>query len=135
MKLDAWKQAYFGEQMPACALQGHWASFRLVDETGSGKAYGGLPFTVHDSTGRRYVGKLNGEGFASLQDFYCGPVVLTLDDLYNGIEEPYYLLSTRKTYKLPITELQVRAERTFYSGNDGSVRDNHMGYTKVHSHR
>lgn len=43
MKLDAWKQAYFGEQMPACALQGHWASFRLVDETGSGKAYGGLP--------------------------------------------------------------------------------------------
>ena len=119
MKLDAWKQAYFGEQMPACALQGHWASFRLVDETGSGKAYGGLPFTVHDSTGRRYVGKLNGEGFASLQDFYCGPVVLTLDDLYNGIEEPYYLLSTRKTYKLPITELQVRAERTFYSGNDG----------------
>ena len=119
MKLDAWKQAYFGEQMPACALQGHWASFRLVDETGSGKAYGGLPFTVHDSTGRRYVGKLNGEGFANLQDFYCGPVVLTLDDLYNGIEEPYYLLSTRKTYKLPITELQVRAERTFYSGNDG----------------
>lgn len=119
MKLDAWKQAYFGEQMPACALQGHWASFRLVDETGSGKAYGGLPFTVHDSTGRQYLGKLDGEGFANLHDFYCGPIILMLDDLYNGTEEPYHQLRMRQTYTLPITELQIRAERTFYSGNDG----------------
>lgn len=113
MKLDAWKHAFFSERMPACALKGHWVSFRLVDMAGNGKAYGGLSFSVHDSSGRQYVGKLNGEGFASLQDFYCGPVVLMLDDLYSGTEEPYYQLRTRRTYKLPITELQIRAERTF----------------------
>lgn len=113
MKMGAWKQAFFNERMPACALKGHWVSFRLVDVTGNGKAFGGLPFSVHDSSGRHYVGKLNDEGFASLQDFYCGPVVLMLDDLYSGTEEPYYQLRTRRTYKLPITELQMRAERIF----------------------
>ncbi|WP_205548228.1 lipase family protein [Pseudomonas carnis] len=119
MKLDAWKQAFFSERMPACALKGHWVSFRLVDMAGNGKAYGGLPFSVHDSSGRQYVGKLNGEGFARLQDFYCGPVVLMLDDLYSGTEEPYYQLRTRRTYKLPITELQIRAERTFFGSAGG----------------
>ncbi|AMS21279.1 lipase [Pseudomonas synxantha] len=132
MKLDGWKQAYFDEQMPACALQGHWASFRLVDETCSGKAYGGLPYTLHDSSGRQYIGRLNSDGFAQLRDFYRGPVVLILDSLYTGTEEPYYLLRTRQTYKLPITELQIRAERTFFSGNDGKrvERDpaNHQGH-------
>ena len=68
MKLDAWKHAFFSERMPACALKGHWVSFRLVDMAGNGKAYGGLSFSVHDSSGRQYVGKLNGEGFASLQE-------------------------------------------------------------------
>ena len=133
MNLDAWKRAFFDEQMPACALQGHWASFRLVDETGSGDVYGGLPFTVKDSTGRQYVGKLNGEGFANVQGFYCGPVVLMLDDLYDGTEEPYYQLRTRQTYKLPITELQIRAERTFFSGAD----DRHIdeGTTKHQADR
>src|SRR5471032_1249174 len=107
MSQDAWKQPFFSSKMPACALKGHWASFCLVDETGSGKAYGGLAYTVHDSAGQQYSGRLTGEGFAKLQGFYCGPVVLVLERLYSGKETPYFGLSGRETYKLPITDLQV----------------------------
>ncbi|MBT2375297.1 lipase family protein, partial [Pseudomonas fluorescens] len=119
MKQDAWKQPFFSGKMPACLLRGHWASFCLVDEAGNGKVYGGLSYTLHDSAGRQYRGRLNGEGFAKLEDFYCGPIVLTLDERYSGIEKPYTELMTRVTYKLPITELQVRAEKTRFSRNDG----------------
>ncbi|WP_448652100.1 lipase family protein [Pseudomonas fluorescens] len=119
MKQEAWKQPFFSSKMPACPLKGHWASFCLVDETGSGKAYGGLAYTIHDSAGQQYSGRLTGEGFAKLQGFYCGPVVLVLEALYSGNEAPYFGLSTRKTYKLPITELQVRAEQTHFVAADG----------------
>ena len=119
MNQEARKQAFFSSNMPACALKGHWASFCLVDETGSGKAYGGLAYTVYDSTGHSYNGRLTGEGFAKLQGFYCGPVVLILEGLYAGNEQPYFELSTRKTYKLPITELQARAEQTRFCTADG----------------
>lgn len=119
MKQEAWKQPFFSSKMPACALKGHWASFCLVDETGNGKAYGGLAYTAHDSTGHQYNGRLNGDGFAKLQGIYRGPFVLVLESLYSGEEEPYLELSTRSTYKLPITELQVRAERTRFSAADG----------------
>ncbi|WP_395608227.1 lipase family protein [Pseudomonas sp. B22129] len=119
MKQDAWKQPFFSDKMPACALKGHWASFCLVDETGSGKAYGGLPYTLYDSTGRQYDGRLDGDGFARLQGFYCGPVVLKLDSLYSGAQEPYNRLRIRQAYQLPITELQVRAEQTRFSAEDG----------------
>ncbi|NVZ72332.1 lipase family protein [Pseudomonas costantinii] len=119
MKQDVWKQPFFSSKMPACALKGHWASFCLVDEAGSGKAYGGLPYTIHDSTGRQYDGRLNGDGFAKLQGFYCGPIVLQLDSLYSGSEEPYSRLRIRRTYPLPITELQIRAEQTRFSTEGG----------------
>ena len=119
MKQDAWKQPFFNDKMPACSLRGHWVSFCLVDEAGSGKAYGGLSFTVYDSTGRKYEGRVNGDGFAKLQDFYCGPVVLLLEGRYCGTEELYDRLSKRVTYKLPITELQTRAEQTRFSTADG----------------
>lgn len=62
MELEAWKQDFFSDKMPACALRGHWVSFCVVDETGNGKSYGGLPYTLHDSAGQRYNGRLNGEG-------------------------------------------------------------------------
>ncbi|WP_248751649.1 lipase family protein [Pseudomonas sp. MWU15-20650] len=125
MELDARKQSFFSDEMPACALRGQWASFCLVDETGSGKAYGGLSYTIHDSTGRRYAGRLNGDGFAKLQDFYCGPIILILDELYGGNEALYDRLRTRLTYRLPITELQVRAERTYFSNPDGQrIKEN-----------
>ncbi|MFC6339943.1 lipase family protein [Pseudomonas sp. CCM 7891] len=119
MKQNAWKQPFFSGKMPACHLRGHWASFCLVDELGDGKAYGGLPYTLHDSAGHQYYGRLNGEGFAKLDDFYCGPLVLMLDERYCGIEKPYTDLMTRMTYTLPITELQVRAEKTRFSRDDG----------------
>ncbi|MGR3890442.1 lipase family protein [Pseudomonas sp. 1152_12] len=119
MNQEAWKQPFFSSKMPACAVKGHWASFCLVDETGSGKAYGGLAYTIQDSTGQQYSGRLTGEGFAKLRGFYCGPVVLALEDLYSGKEAPYFGLSTRETYKLPITELQIRAEQTRFVAADG----------------
>ena len=58
MNQEAWKQPFFSSKMPACPLKGHWASVCLVDETGSGKAYGGLVYTIQDTTGRRYNGCL-----------------------------------------------------------------------------
>ncbi|TFY91500.1 lipase family protein [Pseudomonas nabeulensis] len=125
MKLDARKQPFFSDSQPACALRGHWVSFGLVDECGSGAAYGGLPYTVHDSAGQRYAGRLTKDGFARLDAIYCGPVVLVFDDLYSGVEKPYSQLATRKTYRLPITELQVRAEQSRFAEADGRrVEDN-----------
>ncbi len=119
MDLDARKQPFFSDSKPACALRGHWVSFCLVDELGVGTPYGGLRYTAHDSAGQQYKGRLNGEGFAKLQDIYCGPVVLVVDDLYSGTEEPYRRLMTRHVYKLPITELQIRAEQTRFTSADG----------------
>ena len=119
MTLDAWKQSFFSDRKPACSVRGHWVSFCLVDELGVGTAYGGLPYTVHDSAGQQYKGRLDGEGFARLQDIYCGPVVLVFDDLYSGTEQPYHWLMLRSTYKLPITELQIRAEQTRFAASDG----------------
>lgn len=119
MMQDAWKRAFFSDRMPACSLRGTWVSFCLVDETGSGKPYGGLPFTIYDSAGAPYEGRLNGDGFAKLQGLYCGPAVLSLDNQYTGQEEPYRELMTRRTYQLPISELQFRAERTAFSNPDG----------------
>ncbi|MGF6095050.1 lipase family protein [Pseudomonas sp. 18175] len=125
MGLDAWKQPFFDDQMPACSLRGAWVNFCLVDETGDGKPYGGLPFTLFDSAGVQHSGRLNGEGLASLKDLYCGPTVLLFDEQYTGEEEPYRLLRGRKTYKLPITELQFRAEQThFYNANGQRTENN-----------
>ncbi|WP_223496903.1 lipase family protein [Pseudomonas sp. A-RE-26] len=119
MKLDARKQPFFSDIKPACSLRGHWISFCLVDEFGAGSSYGGLPYTLYDSVGQHYKGRLNGDGFAKLTDSYCGPVVLVFDDLYSGTAQPYEYLMTRSTYKLPITELQYRAERTRFAAADG----------------
>ncbi|UII73412.1 lipase family protein [Pseudomonas sp. HN11] len=119
MNMDARKQSFFSDSRPACSLRGHWVSFCLVDEQGVGVAYGGLPYTVHDSAGQQYKGRLNGEGFAKLQDIYCGPAVLVFDDLYSGMEQPYQRLMLRRHYPLPITELQVRAEQTRFAAVDG----------------
>lgn len=119
MVQDARMQAFFSDKMPACPLRGHWVSFCLVDEAGSGKPYGGLPYTVQDSAGQQHQGRLNGDGGAKLENIHCGPVVLLLEGLYCGAEEPYRRLRGRNTYKLPITELQVRAEQTRFSAANG----------------
>ncbi len=119
MNLDARKQPFFSDSKPACAVRGHWVSFGLVDELGAGTPYGGLPYTIQDSAGQQYKGRLNASGFVKLTDIYCGPVVLVFDDLYSGVEQPYKQLMLRRTYKLPITELQFRAEQTLFADADG----------------
>ncbi|MEJ5061381.1 MULTISPECIES: hypothetical protein [unclassified Pseudomonas] len=52
-------ESCFSKKILACPLRGHWTSFRLVDEQGNGR--------------------LDGEGFARMENHYRGPVVLTMD--------------------------------------------------------
>ncbi len=119
MDLDARKHPFFSNSKPACPLRGDWLSFCLVDEVGVGNSYGGLPYTVYDSAGQKHEGRLDADGFAKLRDIYCGPVTLIFDDLYTGAERLYQWLMRRPTYRLPITELQFRAERTRFAAADG----------------
>lgn len=119
MDLDARKHPFFSNSKPACPLRGDWLSFCLVDEFGVGNSYGGLPYTVYDSAGQKHEGRLDADGFAKLRDIYCGPVTLIFDDLYTGTERLYQWLMRRPTYRLPITELQFRAERTRFAAADG----------------
>lgn len=96
-----------------CPLRGDWVSFQLVDEHGDGKPYGGLPFTLHDSQGQQYKGTLNSDGFAQVDRFHCGPVVLDLSTLDGGnLDWWYEELTIRKAFKLPLTALQVAAEQS-----------------------
>jgi len=119
MPLEEWKQPFFSEKMPVCALRGCWLSFCLVDESGDGKAYGGLAFEVFDSAGQQYKGRLNGDGFAKLENQYRGPAVLIFEAAYGGHDDYYSTLQRRSRYPLPITELQVRAEQTRFVRADG----------------
>jgi pimeloyl-ACP methyl ester carboxylesterase len=113
----------FSKKMLACPLRGHWTSFRLVDEQGDGKPYGGLPFTAVDSVGQQYTGRLDGEGFAKLENHYRGPVSIRMDAPHSRIQELYARLMDRIHYPLPITELQVRAEQTRFFHEDGFRRE------------
>ncbi|WP_313600057.1 lipase family protein [Pseudomonas sp.] len=119
MDLDARKHPFFSSSKPACPLHGDWVSFCLVDEFGVGSSYGGLPYTIHDSVGCKYEGRLDADGFVKLRDINCGPVVLIFDSLYTGVEKLYQRLMARPTYQLPITELQFRAEHTRFAATDG----------------
>ncbi|MCF5051237.1 lipase family protein [Pseudomonas syringae] len=119
MAMEQWKQAFFNEKMPACVLTEGWLSVCLVDESGNGEPYGGLEYEVVDSAGKRYEGRLTGNGFARLEGCSRGPVVLLLDAAYSAGEGYYRALQQRENYPLPITELQVRAEQTSFSNADG----------------
>jgi hypothetical protein len=123
MTLKERERPFFSSKMLACPLRGHWVSFRLVDEFGDGKPYGGLPYTLRDSVGQEYTGRLDGEGFAKLENHYRGPVVLTMGKRYSGLDKPYERLINREHYPLPITELQVRAEQTRFFHDDGFRRE------------
>ncbi len=110
----------FSDKMFACPLKGHWISFQLVDEFGEGKPYAGLAYTLQDSAEQQYTGVLDAEGFAKIEDCYRGPVVLTVDSEYQGgVDIWYEKIVDRKSYPLPITELQVRAEQTRFFHKDG----------------
>lgn len=96
-----------------CPLRGHWVSFRLVDEHGNGQPYAGLPYVLHDSQGQKFEGSLDSDGFAQVDRFHCGPVVLDLSKLDTGSLDWWYEeLTIRKAFKLPLTALQVAAEQS-----------------------
>lgn len=103
----------------ACPLRGHSTSFQLVDESGDGSPYAGLAYEVIDYEDVVYTGKLDASGAGEVSNHYCGPVVVKLNQLYQGSEEMYARLKERKHYPLPITELQVRAEKTRFFDKSG----------------
>lgn len=95
-----------------CPLSGHWVSFRLVDEHGEGKPYAGLTYQLHDSQGQTLNGVLDSDGYARVDNFYCGPVVLGVSSAYQGGDRWYSTLSLRNKFALPITALQAAAEQS-----------------------
>ncbi len=97
----------------ACPKRGSWCSFRLVDEHGEGTPYAGLNYTLHDRMGMAYSDTLDSEGYARVENFYFGPLVLDLSMPYQGGVDPWYEeLQIRKHFKLPLTALQVAAEQS-----------------------
>ncbi|MGE8177654.1 lipase family protein [Pseudomonas fluorescens] len=103
----------------ACPLRGHSTSFQLVDEFGDGKPYAGLTYEIIDYEDTVYAGKLDATGSGKVVNHYCGPVVLKLNQPFKGAEALYKDLRTRPHYPLPITELQVRAEKTRFFNKSG----------------
>jgi hypothetical protein len=85
----------------------------LVDEHGKGEPYAGLSFTAYDSQGQLYSGETDNEGYAKLEDFYLGPLLLDVSASYDGGVDPWYdRLKFREKFKIPLTALQVAAEQT-----------------------
>jgi hypothetical protein len=103
----------------ACPLRGHSTSFQLIDEFGDGKPFAGLTYEVTDYEDAVYTGKLDATGSAKVENHFCGPVLLKLSEKYQGVNDDYSELVRRKHYPLPITELQVRAEKTRFSDKAG----------------
>ena len=120
-KKTDWEEPAFSGGMLACPLKENWLSFQLVDELGKGSPYAGLGYTLRDSADQIYVGTLDSEGSAKINDCYRGPTILCLDTSYAGSEVTYNDLIIRESYPLPITELQVRAEKTRSSTKTASA--------------
>lgn len=131
MVIERSKHSFFNEKMPVCALSGAWLSFCLVDESGDGKPYGGLRYEVFDSAGGCYKGRLTERGFAKLEGLCKGPVVLVFDASSETRVGYYSTLQQRKTYPLPITDLQIRAEQTRFSNTNGCPTERHPAGEKA----
>jgi pimeloyl-ACP methyl ester carboxylesterase len=110
---------FMGGNIHACPLRGHSTTFQLVDEFGDGKPYAGLSYEVIDYEDTVYTGKLDAVGAGRVDNHYCGPVMLKVDQRFQGAEELYKDLRDRPNYPLPITELQVRAEKTRFFDKSG----------------
>ncbi|WP_312962292.1 lipase family protein [Stutzerimonas nitrititolerans] len=95
-----------------CPLLTHWISFRLVDEHGNGNSYAGLRYILHADQGQRHEGNLDDEGFARIANCHPGPVILDFSAKDAGDLDSWYdRLINRKSFKLPLTALQVAAEQ------------------------
>lgn len=103
----------------ACPLREHSTSFQLVDEFGDGLPYAGLAYQVIDHEDIIYTGTLDATGYGKVENHYCGPVEIRVNQTYQGLEKAYERLKNRDNYPLPITELQVRAEKTRFSNKSG----------------
>ena len=108
-----------GGEILACPLREHSTSFQLVDEFGNGQPYAGLAYQLIDHEDIIYIGTLDATGSGKVEKHYCGPVELRLSQAFNGHEEGYSELMSRKHYPLPVTELQVRAEHTRFFNKSG----------------
>ena len=117
--LDPSVAAFMQGNIHACPMRGHSTSFQLVDEFGDGKPYAGLIYEIIDYEETVYTGKLDATGSGKVLKHYCGPVTLKLNKFYQGKEEIYARLRERSHYPLPITELQVRAEKTRFFTKSG----------------
>lgn len=96
-----------------CPRRDYWCSFQLVDEQGDGKAYAGLSYKAHDRWGDTYSGKLDELGYARIENFYSGPLRLEMTETATGFFDPWYKeLIKRKSFRLPLTALQLAAEQT-----------------------
>ncbi len=117
---DSGIAAFMQGNIHACPRRGQATSFQLVDEFGDGKPYAGLTYEAVDYEDIVYTGKLDSSGSGKVLDHYCGPVTLKLSQFYQGKEEIYARLKERPHYPLPITELQVRAEKTRFFHKTGT---------------
>jgi hypothetical protein len=117
--LDPSIAAFMQGNIHACPRRGHSTSFQLVDEFGDGKPYAGLTYEIIDYEDTVYTGKLDTTGSGEVENHYCGPVVLKFNQPFNGTEPLYKDLRARPHYPLPITELQVRAEKTRFFNKSG----------------
>ncbi|SEN41988.1 Lipase (class 3) [Pseudomonas sp. ok272] len=104
----------------ACPAQGKWTRFQLVDEFGSGEPFEGLVYEAIDAEGQKYRGRLDATGSGKVENHFAGPVVLTVDQKYQGQDKAYTKLQLRDSYPLKITELQVRAEQTRYRNKNAT---------------
>ncbi|VXB03929.1 Lipase (Class 3) [Pseudomonas sp. 8AS] len=111
--MDETFAAALAAQGQQCPLRKQWVSLRLVDEFGDGRPYAGLTFQLVDTQGEQYDGVLDSDGYALVENMYCGPALVQLSKPYEGgVDTWYERLMVRESYALPITALQVAAEQT-----------------------
>ncbi|MFJ4547066.1 lipase family protein [Pseudomonas sp. NPDC088885] len=117
--LAASDAAFMSGHIHACPRRSHSTSFQLVDEFGDGKPYAGLAFEIVDYEDTIYTGKLDAKGFGKVDNHHCGPLVLKASRPFEGSDTLYKALIKRPYYPVPITELQVRAEKTRFFHKTG----------------
>ena len=96
-----------------CPLCNNWVSFRLVNEHAQGAPYAGLSYQLHDREGQIYTGTLDNDGFARVDNLFCGVLVLGLATSSSGASGSWYEdLVIRPDFKIPLTALQIAAEQS-----------------------
>ncbi|MFJ4345245.1 lipase family protein [Pseudomonas sp. NPDC089401] len=119
-RLEADLLASLNDRVLTCPERANETTFQLVDENGSGVPYAGLYFIAIDSEGIAYGGSLDVDGCGKVLNHHHGALTLRFESEYAGALRSYRELQGRENYPLKITELQVRAENTFYVNTDGS---------------